>query len=270
MTTTTEPFPENLADRSRYILDCVKAGDYHLEWYPLQVTPDLTVFVSSDALKIHGVRVNVSAYLQQQIADHLGALLPTTEIADLIYVLGDRISPTTLSISRSVASMRKHSEGVDAKLSALTSPRKGLASNTGKHWVLDNNLLLLKPRFVLNYGWHLPPGARGDLVPSLRKVDGVPLRLIQSRGSHHDDSHTDYSQTATFVGRICQWKGESVFIEDILSKEGNPLTWDRKPLRVLRIPFVPLLLVHEPRSGFGQKRLEILVRASHAHRGSEA
>ena len=232
-------FPENFNERSEYILSKIETGAFELEWVPLKVNDDLTVFVSSDALKIDGVRINVSATLQQEIADRVGGELLTTEIADLIWVQGDRIAPSTQTITGSVAGMIRHSQEVDSKLSEVAN-RKGLATNTGKHWVRDN--LNLNTVHAINYGWHKRPGPSDgkNLAPSLRKVDGYPLRLIQTRGTFHDRFHWDYSQTCTLVCSVCTYKGvETTPLEDILTMEKTPLTFDGKPLKVLRVVGVP-------------------------------
>lgn len=233
-------FPENLNQRNAFYLECIESGNFELEWYPIQVTDSVRIWVSSDALKIDGIRINVTAAIQQMIADRIGGILPTTEIADLIWVHGDRISPSTQPITLSVAGMVRHSKEVSDKLSKIQN-RTGLATNTGKHWVLDNMLLTLRKNYVINYGWHLFPGATtGGLTASLRKVNGHPLRLIQTRGTAHDWSHTDYSQTCTLVNKVAEVDGRSVDITEILKQPNNPLTWDRKPLQIFRIPSVPV------------------------------
>ena len=233
-------FPEPFDKRQEYILSQIEAGAFELEWVPLQVTEDLTIYVSSDALKIDGVRINVSATLQQEIADRVGGELLTTEIADLIWVRGDRITPSTqTNCPLTVAGMLHHSQEVDGKLEKVEN-RKGIATNTGKHWVRDN--LNLNTPHAINYGWHKKPGPSDgkNLAPSLRKVDGYPLRLIQTRGTFHDRFHWDYSQTCTLVCNVCTYKGvDTTPLVDILTMDKTPLTFDGKPLKVLRVVGVP-------------------------------
>ena len=62
-------FPEKIIDREKYIFDRVMAGTFEAAWtdltYPL-FGHEVKLQIMEDALKIDGVRVNVSATLQQQ------------------------------------------------------------------------------------------------------------------------------------------------------------------------------------------------------------
>lgn len=215
----------------------IESGEFDHEWFPLPATDDLTIYVSKDALKVDGIRINVSAYQQQQIADRIGAMLLTTWVSDLIWRKGDQITPSPRSISASYEAMVAHSKEVDRKLSAVRNP-VGLATNTGKHWVLDNlqeslNFKYQKyaPRlyWAINYGWYLSSG--GDPSPNDPK-----LRLIQTRGTFHDFNHWDYSQTATFMHQVARYKGQDVPLETLLREEGP---WG-EGLRIFRVPGVPV------------------------------
>ena len=92
-----------LIDREKYILERVIGGEFEATWVPVEYSVkgiSVKFDVMEDALKIDGVRVNVSAKLQQNLADLFDASLMTAQIADLIYMSASRrIDPAPMSIS---------------------------------------------------------------------------------------------------------------------------------------------------------------------------
>lgn len=96
-------FPERLDEREAYIFDRVIAGDFEASWVRLEWTdgPDTVgVSVMEDALKVHGVRVNVSATAAQRLADVLDASLMTATVADAVFAgAARRVEPAPMPIS---------------------------------------------------------------------------------------------------------------------------------------------------------------------------
>src|SRR5262245_24509297 len=80
-------------ERDRALLAAFVRGEHPpIVWSELYVQAEgvsATLFVSADALKIgsdvDAVRVNLSAGAAQLVADHFGAMLPTSRICDLIW-----------------------------------------------------------------------------------------------------------------------------------------------------------------------------------------
>jgi len=67
---TTVTFPEKIQDREKFIFDQVLNGNFEASWVVLEYDlsgKKVKLNVMSDALKVAGVRVNVSAKLQQQL-----------------------------------------------------------------------------------------------------------------------------------------------------------------------------------------------------------
>lgn len=220
-------FPENLKAREQYIYDNILAGNFDAEWVPLEYTSGgrtLKLNVMSDALKVDGVRVNVSAEFQQKLADIFDASLLTAQVLDLIYIKADkRIDPQPMAISSSVESMVKHSKSVDIAAGSLSSGQ--LVAPVGKHWILDKRLESFssnKPNRACTYGWHFVglsyKGIKGystasmlnELSPSQR------ISVIQQNTCGHDLFHTDYSQICQLVSQTCWVNGEEKRFSDLL------------------------------------------------------
>jgi hypothetical protein len=172
--------------------------------------------VSTDALKILGVRVDVTAEGAQRVADSLGTILPTPRILQLIWEQADvRIEPCTSTADAHMATtarMIQHSECVDQRVGG----RKGMVANEGKHWVLSNRTAG-KENLAANYGWFL----KGR-------------RPIQTVGTRHDTAHTDYSQIVRLVKPMMRVDGREIDIRHVgrspelwglVSDEGPLLVW---------------------------------------------
>jgi len=214
-------FPEKISDREKYIYDQVLVGNFEAEWVEIEHTDGVRTIklnVMRDALKIDGVRVNVSAELQQRLADVFNASLLTTQIADLIFAKAmHRIEPCPMTISSTVASMVKHSQMIDAKLGKSDN---GLVATVGKHWVLDKKLDL-NTKKACNYGWHFIgtsyKGIKGYPVPSrVNSVGGLPISVIQPNACAHDMKHSDYSQVCQLVSQACTIDGVTHRFSDVL------------------------------------------------------
>jgi hypothetical protein len=242
-------FPENLYDREKYILDRVQAGTFEAVWAEVTYAAggySAKFFVMEDALKIDGVRVNVSARLQQNLADLFDASLMTAQVADLVYISAARqVEPAPMKISSSVSSMIKHSSNVDAKLKLLPT-NEGLVADPGKHWILDKKLEQLPGR-ACNYGWHFAGASYQGIAgfaaaSSLNKMNGKPVKVIQPNATAHDALHSDYSQVCQLVSQICWVDGvEKRFSELLVDPKLSILVNHQGPLKITRQPGVPEL-----------------------------
>ena len=201
--------------------------------------------VFEDALKIDGVRVNVTAKTQQQIADLLDCIFPTAKLYDLMWLeCPHKISPHPRPITSSTQAMIEHSKQIDED---LVPNIQGLKSTVGKTWILHNSLAS-KPGKACNYGWHFSgttfKGIKGHLAESKLKDPNTNdyIRVIQPASLFHDPSHTDYSQVCVLVSRKCVVDGQEMDILDVLkSPELANLANHNGVLKVLRQPGVPQL-----------------------------
>lgn len=212
--------------REQAILDLIDQGAFEVSWALVTSQHnghEATFQIMADALKIEGVRVNVSAKTQQKIADLLGCLLLTPKLADLAWIQRDiHLQPFPRGNTNGMSStqaMLDHSAKIDKALAAGGETR-GLIGTVGKHWVIDNDLAVKKDR-AMNYGWHFEganfQGIGGEVVASLQKdKKGRYLRLIQGRGTAHDMSHVDYSQICVLVNNECVLDGQPAKLADIL------------------------------------------------------
>lgn len=245
-------FPETGASRDAYILNKVRAGDYQVDWRPVTMSANghtATFWVNGDALKVDGVRVNVSATLQQQLADIIGARMPTARIFDAMYTQADiRILPMPRQIVMTTAAMIDQNNKIDAALARAVGSAEAaqgkLIGGISKTWLLDKNFE--KSAQAVNYGWHFPGSTfqtkaweaseTGAKDPS----SGQAQRLIQGRGTVHNSQHQDYSQDAYFVLNKATLDGQTVALDDILTNpELAPLASHQGALTILRQPGVP-------------------------------
>lgn len=238
--------PSDLQKRNSYILDSVRAGNFIVDWVPVTYSDGnsiATFYVTSDALKIDGIRVNVSAMLQQQIADVLDASLLTPRLADLIHVNAEIVvSPMPMAISASVEATIEHSERVDSAIinvvGSLDAARGKLVSTVGKHWVIDAQLATC-PQRAVNYGWHVPGLSYKGIRAYPCTIPGSNIGVIQPNATAHTPDHVDYSQTCVLVKRECKVDGSSSTLESVLSDPVLSYTiCHQGPLKVLRQPGV--------------------------------
>lgn len=231
-------FPENSRDREDYIKEQVWKCNFSAAWVDITYDVDghqVVLKVMNDALKVDGVRVNVSATLSQELADAFDASLPTPMVADAMYACATRrAEPRPQPISNSVAAMIKHSEAVEKQVGS----GGGLAATVGKHWVLDKKLESSKNN-ACNYGWHFTgqsfQGIRGTLASSQNICPGV--RVIQPNATAHDFMHTDYSQICQLVSQTCWMDGiERRFSEVLKHPTDSYLISHQGPLQIDRQP----------------------------------
>jgi hypothetical protein len=227
------------------VLDAVTSGEAAPDYAELNVSGgghDMTLLVFADALKVQGIRIAVSATLEQQIADALGCLLLTPRLADLVWLARAR---TLLPIPGDVVARtdRQESAAIDAALGDAPGPSQ-IVQTVGKHWVISN-ALLTHPGRAENYGWHFPGATWGGQSWESAVTPG--LRVVQGQGWAHDPTHLDYSQTCVLVHRACRVDGADRDLVDVLQDPAlAPLISHEGPLRILRQPGVAQLACRLP------------------------
>lgn len=181
-------WPKNTSDPAydALVLGAVAAGNFEHTFVPLTIGNGV-FYVSQDALKIDGVRINASAILQQHIADMLGAYLPTVRIFDQLWAQrAETVLPCTQPATFTTEAMIKHSACIDAQLAKLP-PASGIIQTVGKTWALSNKI---SSTVAMNIGWHIEkkiPGIPFDPAPTLPGA-----HMIQSPGTRHSPQHVDY------------------------------------------------------------------------------
>lgn len=232
--------PQDSPARDAWILDAVRAGEAEVALAEIEVSANghtglFTVF--ADGLMLGGIRVNVSAKLQQQIADTLGAMLLTPRLADLIFQnRAVSLPPMPRQITSSTSAMIDQSDKISA---AIPPGAQGIKNTIGKHWCLVKSIFSDSAKAAskaANYGWHFEgisfQGIKGEPSVSLPGV-----RVIQGVGTVHNYSHTDYSQICQLVLRRCVVDGEERDLADVvMDAELAPLVSHEGPLPGWRQP----------------------------------
>jgi len=248
--------PDHGPERDEAILAYIRDSQYTANLVPVTSSIEghtATFYVFQDALMIEGVRINVSAKLQQTIADMLGCSLMTPKIADLAWMQrATTLTPFTRPITSKTADMIDNSAKMDAALAKLPpTPTLGIIQTVGKHWLIDNDLAA-KPGKAENYGWHFVgsnyQGLTGEVNASLQKdpKSGQYVRLIQGRGWAHDMSHVDYSQICVLVSQMADLDGAAVELASILTDPAlAALGSHQGKMTVLRQPGVPVTPLQE-------------------------
>lgn len=236
--------PDHGSLRDLTILEYVRNGQYEADLFPIVAKTngkEVKFWVFRDAMKIDGVRINVSAKVQQTIADMIGCSLLTPRMADLLWINRNvTLAPSPQPISSLTQAMIAHSARIDAKLSKLKDT-SGIIQTVGKHWVIDNDILL-HPGRAENYGWHFQEGDwTGPKEPSASKdSSGAYIRMIQGRGWAHDMSHVDYSQICVLASNYVEVDGEPSTLENVLTNPDLASALSHQGvMKVLRQPGVP-------------------------------
>lgn len=241
--------------RDQWILDQIKAGNFNYKTTDITLTDaagnQLVVRVFNDALKVHDVRINVSAKLAQQIADYLHCMLPTAKLVDAIWAnRSTTLKPMPRAITSKTQAMIDQSARIDKALGiGAADVPDSIVSTVGKDWVSTNKIVVVEGGIVspklnkttkqpaaCNYGW-IFDGATFDGKKWEATVSLPGVRLIQGMGTAHDYSHTDYSQNLRLVARQCWLNGVEMDLASLVmdpayaglvSTEGALATW-RQP-----------------------------------------
>ena len=212
-------------ERDAIIRQRIASGQFEVTWLPVTSSAKghTGVFqVMADALKMDGVRINVSATLEQQIADRLGASLQTPKLCDLRFMQRNTtLLPMPRPIALDTKSMIDQSLKLDAAI-AKQGGARGIIATVGKDWVISNQLAKYpNGNKAENFGWHFV----GDSFGGQKWESAVtpPLRVIQGQGWAHDPSHVDYSQVCVLVKRECTVDGVTRDIRDVM--QDPELSW---------------------------------------------
>lgn len=247
------------------IVEEVRAGRAEWSWQPFRVlTPDghaLDLMVFRDALKIEGVRAPVTATGAQEIADLVGAWLPTPTIADRAFAAAKPIAPQPMGdwmaagLGASTDATIEYSRRVDRAVAAAGG---GWCLDVGKLWVLSNGLTRAHaggpPGTVAqNYGWHVPSPTWGG-IRAERDALGSGWVIQGPRSFRHDRGHVDYSQICWLVSQRGRLDGLDLDVRHLAA--GGDLSWlvTSEPLTIDRQPGVPPL---EPLTAVGGWRGEL-------------
>lgn len=206
------------AARDKYLLDQVAAGNYYVPWAEVAHTTggrSIQLNVFGDALIIDEVRVSASAEVAQKMADLLGCLLLTCQIADLMFaqrkVTLRPFTHTPDNTMGSTAVMVQYSQQIqDAINAAGGQPQDGLVQTVGKHWCLSTKISAAK---ACNYGWHVING--GGYAPAT-SLAGPGVKVLQPESWTHNPQHVDYSQIVQLVHRTCWVDGQEMDLADVL------------------------------------------------------
>ncbi len=176
------------------VLQAVKDGRAQFAFVPLPGAPG--VYVTTDAVKVDGVRVPVTARTTQAVADYLGVLPTTALVEDMIHAAAAiRVEPPTANpdAMQSDGVIRGYSVSIDnqVRASGLADVPAAIVSSVGKSWVLDNAELNVPGRAV-NYGLIRADGPYESVTRQ--------FKLWQQPGWKHNPDHWDYSQTL----RLCR------------------------------------------------------------------
>ncbi len=244
-------WPANLTDPSYapMVLSAVSAGQAEISWAPVTVTGSgqtVTFWLSVRPLRIAGVYVNVSASLQQQIADLLNALLPTPKMMDLAWLARAATLPPVIQPPASTsAAMQAASSKLDSEIETAGNPAGFLIA--GKTWAIGN-LLVAHPGRALNYGLFCIPNQAGNKYDGITTeacvsiTDPTQGRVIQGQGWAHNAEQVDESQLGWFVHRACTVSGASADLGQVLVDPTlAPLVSHEGVLKTLRQPGVPVL-----------------------------
>lgn len=164
-------FPKNEIDRESYILQQVTDGNYEANWAPLVSSAKLNdgkvhtavFWVLGDALKVNGVRVIASAYLQQSLANLLRATPLTPKLADLVFEQANvRLNPINVAEEKvspaSTKSMIARSFAIDEAIKKAGHDPSYLngkiVSTLGNQWVLASGVFFSPKTTSATYGKH--------------------------------------------------------------------------------------------------------------------
>lgn len=178
-----------------------------------RVSPDYLAIGSDDDF----VRVPLTPYVAQQIADVAGCLLPTRKMVNEIYNAATaKLTPQPLTEDReSLATFAEHNRLIQQQCER-NKPGRLIAGI--KKDVVVTDKLLERPDRVAIYGWH--------------KLDGEP---IQPLTTVHVDWYVDYSHGIRLVDQWCEVDGHPKQVEEVLrDKNLHLLLSDEGPLECTR------------------------------------
>ena len=174
-----------------------------------QTRYNLTFYVVPDYLSIGSnsdhILMPMTPMLAQKVVEHLGGLLPTRKMVDLIWEASDiKLTPQPIPPSPAMVSVdvfRTHNSMVETSRAEFTAeyPLGSLVSGHKKDVILSNRIAS-KPDKVIIYGWHHPHG-----------------KPIQPLYSEHVNWYADYSHGIRVVLNQCLLNDSTVDISEVLT-----------------------------------------------------
>lgn len=187
------------------VLEAVRAGKLDTRSrpsIPIEIGR-LTIRVAPDVVSVYGMRVPVTPWAAQKIAEDQQAILPSRKLVDEIWkAAAKRIEPVTRENSgetNTALGWLEHSRAIDSKIGDET----GLVSGQKKDIVVGPSL---DGKKVAIYGWH--------------RQSGQP---IQPYSTVHGAEFIDYSHGARLISRSATLDGEPVDLREVFR---NPTTVD--------------------------------------------
>ena len=209
-----KPTGSEIQEQQALIIDAVRTGLAVYHWIPVSISDELTIFVTSDALRIgnseDSMRVAMSCRTQEIIARHLGAYMLTPKLVDEVWMRSDiKLNPHPQPISASKYAVLKHHQ----ELEKDRAGRCGLVSGW-KDWTMGKRIQS-SPSKAQNYGWHVDtdqPSWRG-----IRLYNGATLgKVIQPPSLAHGLDHIDYSQMCRLVQIKALHRGQTVDLAELI------------------------------------------------------
>jgi hypothetical protein len=212
--------PPSQTDWAPFILEAAKSGLLVCEYATIKTqwrAHTLKLGVATDALHVvldDGTRFRppMSARLSQQVADLIGAHLPTELVADVSYDQATlHLTPCLMSYGPEMSS-KAHAVEYNAKVEAKRNGAAGLCRSVGKHWVLTSRLYSRRA-CAANYGWHVN-GATYQGTKTFETHNGE--RVLQPLSTAHQMDHVDYSQVFQPMSSQCEVDGEVMATVDVM------------------------------------------------------
>jgi len=197
-----------------------KAEDGKSHTIIYRVSPDYLAVGSDDDF----VRVPLTPYVAQHIADMLGCVLLTRKMVDDVYRTSEiQLAPQPMTEAReSLATFLEHNRLIEKQ--GKNPPTGQLVAGIKKDVVVTNELLK-RPGHVAIYGWH--------------QLNGKP---IQPLTTVHVDWYVDYSHGIRLVDQWCEVDGKTRRVQDVLrDKDLCGLLSDEGPLEYLSYQRKPKL-----------------------------
>ncbi|HRI72816.1 MAG TPA: hypothetical protein PK156_51620, partial [Polyangium sp.] len=144
------------------------------------------------------VRVPVGGKAAQEIADIIGAVLPTAYMVDLIWRSSTKLPPQPYQDLRAMTSTKRFVEH-HQRIEKTRAGREGLLAGHKKDVVLSNKLVD-KPNATAIYGWHA--------------VDGSPIQPVST--AHPEAWYSDYSHGIRYIAPEMVLDGQTVKVVDVL------------------------------------------------------
>lgn len=229
----------------------IDAGEVQHDLNPITIEYDghVGVFhVSTDAVRVDGVRHTCSPIAAQQAADALGCLLLTSKLYEERWRQSSVvIPPCPGDVVRDDAHV--HSAKVDKEVQIATGlPGDWIVADVGKAWIIDPKCTTKR---AVNHGWIVGasvqwgsdgrPYWKGIPVSRTSGIDGQ--FIIQNRGAAHGLNHEDYSQVLLVVDGMCEVDGVPMRTADVYRDPElcGLVTFNRMPLEFTRQPGVQLV-----------------------------